>query len=230
MSLITPRTRSSRSTQALVVTSPAMMATPVLTMVSQATRAYLSWAMMASSTASEIWSAILSGWPSETDSEVKTEYSLMSLSPYLTIRGSNIIRRPLQSSLRSQGAERSGAVATANGALQKSLQLNSSRSLKPDGFSRPGAGPGWSWIQNLKLLAFLFQELPNLYLEAVTDTNVQAGAFTKTGFLRPGGQIGRVKAQPKVAAAILDPGLVMPAQVRDHQGATVFQQLVAVFK
>src|SRR3546814_15278839 len=40
-------------------------------MVSQATRARLSWARIASSTASEIWSAILSGWPSETDSEVK---------------------------------------------------------------------------------------------------------------------------------------------------------------
>ncbi len=59
------------STQALVVTSPAMIATPVLTSVSQATRALGSWARMASSTASEIWSAILSGWPSLTDSEVK---------------------------------------------------------------------------------------------------------------------------------------------------------------
>jgi hypothetical protein len=34
-----------------------------------------SWARMASSTASEIWSATLSGWPSETDSEVN-RYSL----------------------------------------------------------------------------------------------------------------------------------------------------------
>src|SRR5690554_4885857 len=146
MSLITPRTSSSRSTQALVVTSPTIMATPVLTMVSQATRAYLSWAMMASSTASEIWSAILSGWPSETDSEVKTEYSLMSLSPYLTIKGSNIIRRPLQSSLHLQGAERSGAVATANGALQKSLQLNASCSLSSRTvFPALAPAPGGAW-------------------------------------------------------------------------------------
>ncbi len=70
MSTITPRTISSRSTQASVVTSPATMATPVLTSVSQATRAFLSCASMASSTASEIWSATLSGWPSDTDSEV----------------------------------------------------------------------------------------------------------------------------------------------------------------
>src|SRR5690606_7609863 len=60
----------SRSIQALVVTSPATIATPVLTMVSQATRARLSCSRIASSTASEIWSATLSGWPSETDSEV----------------------------------------------------------------------------------------------------------------------------------------------------------------
>ena len=56
---------------ALVVISPPTMATPVLTMVSQATRACGSSVRMASSTASEIWSASLSGWPSETDSEVK---------------------------------------------------------------------------------------------------------------------------------------------------------------
>ncbi len=71
MSVMTPRTRSSRSTHASVVTSPATMATPVLTRVSHATRERLSWEIMASSTASEIWSATLSGWPSETDSDVK---------------------------------------------------------------------------------------------------------------------------------------------------------------
>src|SRR5437762_6380817 len=45
---------------------------PVVTRVSQATRAAGSLPMMASSTASEIWSAILSGWPSVTDSDVNT--------------------------------------------------------------------------------------------------------------------------------------------------------------
>src|SRR2546425_1930706 len=45
---------------------------PVVTRVSHATRAAGSLARIASSTASEIWSAILSGWPSVTDSEVKT--------------------------------------------------------------------------------------------------------------------------------------------------------------
>ena len=49
----------------------ATMAAPVFTRVSQATRAFGSWARIASRTASEIWSASLSGWPSETDSEVK---------------------------------------------------------------------------------------------------------------------------------------------------------------
>src|SRR6516165_7515229 len=44
---------------------------PVVMSVSQATRLSVSSASTASRTASEIWSAILSGWPSVTDSEVK---------------------------------------------------------------------------------------------------------------------------------------------------------------
>src|SRR5450759_63318 len=73
MSRMTLRVSASKSIQALVVTSPATIATPVLTIVSQATRARLSCARIASRTASEIWSAPLSGWPSETDAEVKRE-------------------------------------------------------------------------------------------------------------------------------------------------------------
>src|SRR5437763_12454041 len=55
----------------LVVISPATTTKPVVISVSQATRLFGSFASAASSTASEIWSAILSGWPSVTDSEVK---------------------------------------------------------------------------------------------------------------------------------------------------------------
>ena len=54
-----------------VVISPATTIRPVVSRVSQATREYGSPARAASTTASEIWSAILSGWPSVTDSEVK---------------------------------------------------------------------------------------------------------------------------------------------------------------
>jgi hypothetical protein len=57
------------STQLSVVISPATITRPVVTSVSQATRLFGSSASMASSTASEIWSASLSGWPSVTDSE-----------------------------------------------------------------------------------------------------------------------------------------------------------------
>ena len=71
MSWITERTSFGMSTYAFVVISPATTARPVVTSVSQATRLILSCASMASSTASEIWSAILSGCPSVTDSEVK---------------------------------------------------------------------------------------------------------------------------------------------------------------
>ena len=53
------------------VISPAPAQSPVVTMVSQATRASGSTVSISSRIASEIWSATLSGWPSETDSEVK---------------------------------------------------------------------------------------------------------------------------------------------------------------
>src|SRR4249920_3449117 len=59
-----------KSTTALLVISPASTTRPVLQSVSAPTRENLSCASSASSTASEIWSATLSGWPSETDSEV----------------------------------------------------------------------------------------------------------------------------------------------------------------
>src|SRR5437868_15222755 len=55
---------------ALVVISPARQTSPVVSSVSQATRAWLSCSKMASRMPSEIWSAILSGWPIETDSLV----------------------------------------------------------------------------------------------------------------------------------------------------------------
>ena len=58
------------STYVSVVISPDTTTRPVLTSVSQATRPSGSSRITASSTPSEIWSAILSGCPSVTDSEV----------------------------------------------------------------------------------------------------------------------------------------------------------------
>src|SRR6185312_2626896 len=60
-----------------VVISPATTTRPVVISVSQATRACGSPARTASRTESEIWSAILSGWPSVTDSDVKENERLM---------------------------------------------------------------------------------------------------------------------------------------------------------
>ena len=59
------------STYVSVVISPATTTSPVVTSVSQATRPYGSSVRTASRTESEIWSAILSGCPSVTDSELK---------------------------------------------------------------------------------------------------------------------------------------------------------------
>src|SRR4051794_30575682 len=61
------------STYADVVISPATTHSPVVSSVSQATRPLGSSPRMASSTESLIWSAILSGWPSVTLSEVKVQ-------------------------------------------------------------------------------------------------------------------------------------------------------------
>ena len=71
MSRIRSRTIRLDVDVAVVVISPATTTKPVFTRVSTATRLCGSCASMASSTASEIWSQILSGWPSVTDSEVK---------------------------------------------------------------------------------------------------------------------------------------------------------------
>src|SRR5947208_16370828 len=59
------------STYVDVEISPDTTTRPVFTSVSQATRPEGSSRSTASRTPSEIWSAILSGWPSVTDSEVK---------------------------------------------------------------------------------------------------------------------------------------------------------------
>src|SRR5215472_6842946 len=66
------------STRAWELISPATTTRPVVARDSHATRDHGSWASMASSTASEIWSHILSGWPMETDSEVKSERAAIS--------------------------------------------------------------------------------------------------------------------------------------------------------
>src|SRR3954470_21601378 len=75
------RTRREISTYALVEISPATTTSPVVSSVSHATRPMGSSAMMASRIASEIWSAILSGWPSVTDSEVKVHLVTWSRTP-----------------------------------------------------------------------------------------------------------------------------------------------------
>src|SRR6478735_3856604 len=70
MSAIVSRTIARTSTYVSVVISPATTTRPVVTSVSQATRPSASSFRTASRTASEIWSATLSGCPSVTDSDV----------------------------------------------------------------------------------------------------------------------------------------------------------------
>src|SRR5256885_15858602 len=70
MSRTVSRTTCWKSTYVCVEISPRTMTSPVVVAVSHATRADVSSRMIASRMASEIWSAILSGWPSVTDSDV----------------------------------------------------------------------------------------------------------------------------------------------------------------
>src|SRR5256885_3766310 len=74
-------TTASKLTCALLVISPASTTRLSFTSVSAATREVLSCFRIASSTASEIWSATLSGWPSDTDSEVKRKSLIALRSP-----------------------------------------------------------------------------------------------------------------------------------------------------
>src|SRR6186713_855210 len=71
MPRIVLRTTLETSTYVFVVISPATTTRPVVMSVSQATRPSGSSRSTASRTASETWSATLSGCPSVTDSDVK---------------------------------------------------------------------------------------------------------------------------------------------------------------
>src|SRR5665647_1620954 len=77
MSVMHLRTIDGISTYASVVTSPATCTRPVVTRVSTATRLCGSSVRSASRMLSEIWSQILSGCPSVTDSDVKRRRSLI---------------------------------------------------------------------------------------------------------------------------------------------------------
>src|SRR3954463_1041868 len=74
------RTMLGMSAYAWVVTSPATCTWPVVISVSTATRLRGSCARSASRMPSLIWSAILSGWPSVTDSEVNRRRATVLLS------------------------------------------------------------------------------------------------------------------------------------------------------
>src|SRR3954447_833036 len=79
MSRTVSRTIVWKSMYVSVVISPRTRTRPVVVAVSQATRAFGSSRMMASRIASEIWSHILSGWPSVTDSDVNRYWAASTM-------------------------------------------------------------------------------------------------------------------------------------------------------
>src|SRR3954452_14910436 len=98
------------STYVVVEISPDTTTSPVFTSVSQATRPFGSSRITASSTPSEIWSAILSGWPSVTDSEVK-RYSFSDR--FVLIRGG--VTAPRFGGENSTGPGRNGQIRVGEG-------------------------------------------------------------------------------------------------------------------
>src|SRR6266498_5723408 len=82
-----------------------MKARPVVTSVSHATRPIGSSRRTASKIASEIWSAILSGCPSVTDSDVKKCLPLLSINALLAPVGGRLKRGRLP--FRSEARQRS---------------------------------------------------------------------------------------------------------------------------
>src|SRR5215208_4241855 len=111
------------STYTSVVISPETTTSPVFTSVSQATRPVGSSAITASRTPSEIWSAILSGWPSVTDSDVNRNS--------LSERGCVVMRRG------SLAAPNSRAVDQRNAMLVPHVEH---RVADTDGVERREAG------------------------------------------------------------------------------------------
>src|SRR5262245_16124243 len=148
MSWTTPRTRGGMSTCALLVISPATTTRPVVVRVSQASRERESCASIASSTASEIWSHILSGWPIETDSDVKSDRDMAQRAPWgLEARQSRRGGRVIQSAIvaRSRSAPRASTASRASGPTARTQSRvpllaaseSSERTLRPSTHSPP---------------------------------------------------------------------------------------------
>src|SRR6266850_7029647 len=114
MSRTVSRTIAGMSMTALVVISPATKTTPVVTRVSIATRDCSSLMRAASSRLSEIWSAILSGCPSVTDSEVNREPPFTMRISFRTskTRATSLAERPENTGVAGQmSTESYGALA-----------------------------------------------------------------------------------------------------------------------
>src|SRR5699024_4478829 len=119
------RTIFGMSTYAFVVISPMTMTIPVVQHVSHATQLMGSCSISASRIASEIWSHILSGCPSVTDSDVNNNFSITS-SPFLCSGASLSSGRPVQLSLSDRSV---GAQCTVNALFQRKTARTSGLSI-----------------------------------------------------------------------------------------------------
>src|SRR5215210_636307 len=112
MSRTVSRTTAWKSMYVDVEISPRTSTRPVVVAVSHATRASGSSLMIASRIASEIWSHILSGWPSVTDSDVKR---YCSASTMLVMRARPLLAfssREVSTGTSSRTPQRPGGVVS----------------------------------------------------------------------------------------------------------------------
>src|SRR5881296_2159976 len=128
------------STVAFVVISPATRTTPVVTSVSIATRDSGSWERTASRTPSEIWSAILSGCPSVTDSDVNSDLPLTMHFPLMnsSFGSSMTLLESLENTGVAVGKSTKSHRPLPQEALQCERQIATGRDL--EGIPRPERG------------------------------------------------------------------------------------------
>src|SRR6478672_5898636 len=143
--LTVSRTRRGMSMYVSVVISPATTTRPVVISVSQATRLSGSFASAASRTESEIWSAILSGCPSVTDSDVNRNVRCDIASRVPLTRDDDQARpRPVLNPVRQDAAKRRDPADEA-GCQRRAGQpgeLLEPRQADLDVEVRPGGGAG----------------------------------------------------------------------------------------
>src|SRR5437899_677392 len=174
------------STVAFVVISPATRTTPVVTSVSIATRDSASWERTASRTPSEIWSAILSGCPSVTDSDVNRDLPLtMHLSSNWTFVPSTTSAESPENTGVAGGKSTESHSSFPQETLQGQRQIAAGRDLEGIPHTERGSEALWlcHFNENGAGPGSFAQEVPHSLHGGVTEPRLGDGKDDFLGFL-----------------------------------------------